>query len=739
MKARYYYIYHLCILLVCSITCFSCSKENAELNNLGQEEKNGDMILSEETSILTADFINSVLEPVTGSQIILKSTVKENILPKVGDILLSLVPSDKFPYGFLGKVSDINKNEKGYVINTEKAYLDETFDKLYVEDEMIVFSYEPPVSNSRTTIDVNGINIKFEDYLQEDCKGKQFTLTIPVKGNSVKLSAGIALKFSYEIDIDKSKHEPIFNFTLKQAWNCNCLGNLGFEGSYDFSVPLGHLNFGIPGPVGGITHILFRPRVELHALTQVQGKMEFDFLKNNSSISSFSFNNIGGIPQMEPTVENEESSSIKCNKVALDGSIFAGLRCSFIAYALNEQVASIQIPFSIGPRLSADFAYDKINSTPYESLANLKITMESLHYSLEAKCSLFKFFNKKRTKNINGEKNIRDFHEYTISFGPYENCLGEKKEYGIFPSFSDIEAGRTKADRTKAIVSSIITNELIIPVEIDYNLYDENDSKITSEHEWISYYKKEDMNNPFVKTLDGLNITKTYFVRPAVNLPLFGEIEAEPSVEIESDVLVVTEGSISSDYSLSLLGSFDPSLQSSHNLSEYGICYNTVGNPSFSEIHVAAGKHDKGVFKITIPAQRNITYYYCAYIIADGNIYYGDVKEAKLEQNNLLVGHWKFLWAHSVGDYDDEDLAELGDLIINENGTFSMLFDGEYMAGEWSIGGGRLILRYDDDIDEITLAFSFEVTETNLKTYISTTEQEEEGHNSGIYVYYERM
>ncbi len=726
------------LLLMGSFLLLSCSKdedlepEKTEEPNQEKPSQDGEMILGERTILLDSEFIQHVKEPAIESRILLDGSIDESDLPQLGDILLNIDASDNFPYGFLGKVTEINKTGDGYSINTEKAYLDETFDKLYIEDEMVVTTYEPPTPKTRGTLGIDSLTFEMNDYSEADCTGKQFSLTIPM---DIKLDVGIALKFSYKIDIDKESHDPIFDFTLKNAWKCACTTDINIEGSKSSSIPLGQLSFGKLSPVGGIAHVLFRPRIEISAFASAQGKIDFEFSKTNSSISSFSFNNQGGTPHMSPAIEQEQTTRVTSSKVGMDGTLFAGLQCSFIAYALNEKLASIQIPFSIGPWVSADFSYDMITSTPYESLADAKISVEGLHYSIAARCSLFKFFSEKE-KEDNDDKG--DFHEYYIPFGPYENHIGDKKEYGIFPKFNNLEAKRMIADQTQAAVASTVTNDLLIPVEIDYNLYDENDTKLSVEREWRPYYREEEMNNPLMKNINGLEPSKTYFVRPTVNFPLFGEIEAEPSAEIEPDITVTTEGSSSRNKTLMLFGSFDPELQSHYLISGYGICYDTSGNPSLSSTSIAASGNDEGNFQVMFSAQENVTYYYRAYLVIDGTVYYGAIKEAELEQDNSIIGHWKFINARSVGDYGDESLGVFGDFIINANGTCSLLFDSEHISGKWSLGNGHIIIRYDEE-DEITLAFSIKtLTETNLTTYIYTTSGEQEGHDSGIYTYYER-
>lgn len=52
----------------------------------------------------------------------------------MGQILFYGDVSDKFPFGFLGKVIAVNKTGGQYKILTQAAMLDEAFDKLYINE-----------------------------------------------------------------------------------------------------------------------------------------------------------------------------------------------------------------------------------------------------------------------------------------------------------------------------------------------------------------------------------------------------------------------------------------------------------------------------------------------------------------------------------------------------------------------------------------------------------------------------
>lgn len=315
-------------------------------------------------------------------------------------------------------------------------------------------------------------------------------------------------------------------------------------------------------------------------------------------------------------------------------------------------------------------------------------------------------------------------------------------EYSLFPRFDDLKAQRTATDKTQAVITSNVVNDLIVPVEVDYQLYNKDEVKLPIENNWTFYYRAEDMVNPFMKMISGLATDETYYIRPKLNMPIFGEIEASPSVEIEPEISVTTEHYLSQGESLTLLGSFDPALQADCNITEYGICYDTSGNPTLYGTHNAASGNDEGLFQTTIIAEDDVTYYYRAYLIADGQIYYGEVKEAKKEKNDSLIGEWKLVGYSEVGDLSGGHGWKYGDFSIRADGTFttSIIPWLPPMTGRWyRVDSNKFVIYYDFEGETLGIGFIIEnVTETTLRLYSETAENEggEEQDFFGVHLDY---
>lgn len=196
---------HTLFYILCLFTLIGCSGDSSEdIPDKPEEEKpeekpeeSGDIILGENTKRLTADFIDHVSAPVKGMQITVDASVPKSLIPQKGDILLNSEISEKFPYGFLGKVLQVKNSGSGYLIETEKAYLDEAFEKLYVEGVMDVDVQEIPQTKGDTGPTHENV---WKPYVNGDYKGISTSYTIKaLHGCSAGSSLGFTLETGFQM------------------------------------------------------------------------------------------------------------------------------------------------------------------------------------------------------------------------------------------------------------------------------------------------------------------------------------------------------------------------------------------------------------------------------------------------------------------------------------------------------------------------------------------------------------
>lgn len=668
-------------ILLCLFTLAGCAGDSPEdMSGKPEEEKPGDekpeevgdIILGENTKRLTADFINHVSVPVTDMQIVMDASVPKSLLPQKGDILLNSEISEKFPYGFLGKVSQVKADGTRYLIETEKAYLDEAFEKLYVEGVMDAVVEETP----RTKGDEDPTYEKtWQLYENGDYKGISTSYTIKaLHGCSAGSSLGFTLEtgfyFQYIIDINNKIKKPHVSFSLKNIWNFAPSINLEYARKTNdeiYSTKLASIPLVPKVGAGKVADVVLRPELVLNLVARADGKINME-----TNLSAL-FEYVIGVEYKDgqwSAVFRPYSNDVPvCEsfKFSMDGSFAFGLECAFQTRLFSEKLASLSVPFFVGAKVSAKLSHEFIASYDYEELSENVITFGLPNVSASVEANILK------SDKRGGDTNSGNF---SIKL---ENNFNEKK-FHLFPKFENFSARRFQADNSKGLASSVVTHELLLPVNIDYKIYSEN-GEVSDERNWMKYRKEDDIASPFEKEFSGLKPSWEYKVVPVIKLPIWGEVEASPTVGIDAEISVETLGSevSKSRDNVTFFGSFDPETE---RVSEYGFCYTTDGSePSIDNGRMIVTGHTQGCFSAVLqPVVENTIYKFRAYLVAEEEIYYGETKTIIIEEDledNLLIGKWKLIKNEGESIYDGEVMADepyywpWGDLVINADGTMS--------------------------------------------------------------------
>lgn len=716
---KYYFLFYLlCLFVIAGCSDNSSDnlpekpeEENPETEKPEEEkpEESGDIILNEKTKRLTADFISHVSAPVTGMVIEVDASLPQSLVPQKGDILLNSEVSEKFPYGFLGKVSQVRDSGTGsYLIETEKAALDEAFEKLYVEGTMDVDLQQMPETR----------NFSFKYYTDGDYKGFEAGCKFDDLPNCsdesyVSFSARSGYYFQYIIDINNQVKKPYASFTLKHQFgftpDMDVEYSLTSQGEL-VNRELATIHLVTKDVAGVATSIVLRPRMVIALVAKVDGKLAMGATLDYLLEYVIGVEYKDGRWSMGVKPYPNRSSVSGNGKFSVDGSLSFGLQCEFKANLFSEEIGSASIPFFIGAKVAAELSHDLVESYNYDQLSDAQITFGLPHLSAEATFEMFK-----------GDEEDSD------PIPMFEQNLMEKKLH-LFPKFEHMGGGRNIQDQTKATVYSTVTQELLLPVEVDYKITSE-DGEVTDERNWIKYRKEDDFAAHFSKEFSGLNPAWEYKVVPVVKLPVWGEVEATPEKGIDRGITVTT---LTAEYypsakSVIFWGGFDPRTEG---VSEYGICYSTDGtNPSVDGEKLVSSDHIEGkYYAILQPVARNTTYTFRAYFIVNGNLYYGETKTIKIMDegvNELLFGKWKLIKNEGECKYDNEIqkgycLWPWSDLTINADYTMSA--EAGYLPrieGIWAMYGENIwVFNYHSEGE--TLGFNSilqKLTEDTLVLY----------------------
>ena len=302
MKIKHF-MYLLALVLMINLNACSSDSPEEEIPEVPPQEEPGtdpnvpqgaDIVVSPNTLLLKDGLDKYVDNPVEGSTLSLNTGVQASELPEVGRVLLYGGISDKFPLGFLGKVSKVEKTATGYDIETEPASLEETFDKLYVNDTLDIELDDTALAQSRAIKShkdaegYTGLQTRFEFPLGKDLNGIEGwevgDLSASLEGRVI-YGVGLAMKLHCFMDMDKAKGKKPhieFGFFLKteSGLDATLEGSLGIAPS-TYSKDLWDILIKpavLAGGVGQVVSLIVTPHFTGKLFTEING--EVDFISN---------------------------------------------------------------------------------------------------------------------------------------------------------------------------------------------------------------------------------------------------------------------------------------------------------------------------------------------------------------------------------------------------------------------------------------------------------------------------
>lgn len=690
-----------------------------------------DMILAEKTFLLTEDFIQHVAEPISGAEIILDSGVAENILPQKGDILLYGKISELFPSGFLGKVTDVVQVGSQYKIQTEPAALDEAFDKLYIDEvQSLQMAGEEEAVQSRMYMGElysrNGYaGIKYNQYinfsagLESDWKannGWGGSSSASLSG-AINTGFGIGFKLECHIDIDKKedKKEVMIGLRAQTFKDLVFAINGGLNVTYEKELKKLPLTANLY-PAGTATQIILNPTAILSFYVSFNGEFDINYEQHNEQEWMLYFEYKEGKPEVGIKEVTSEKGSQEGNSFLLSGGVGIGFKLGFSVKLFNMEQISASASLGIGPSINAEFPIPQGNEVEnyYENFKDNTVSITLLNIAGE--CGF-----KVPIKDANYEGG------YTVGAG---YTMG-KMDWPLFPSFENVEW-----DSETSTVRANVQDDLLIPAHLDYALFDENREfvRLLCENP-VRYRLEGDFQQPFESGKIEKEEGKTYYVRPIVELPVLGKIKAMPEVKLES-FKIVTMGDDYEEPVLRLMGYYNPE-QCQPEL--VGVCYSTVNSlPTLSDQVQYASMYDEGDFMAVISnAQKNKIYYYRAFMVVEGKVYYGEVMVASTEEPDEtgILGEWDRISYHLTPYVSKDDEDKYGEIPHWEIITY-MAFEADHsfaavyesvglLHGNWKMPSANKLRTYvrgtgkDEDDEGESLYTIVSLTETEMHLRIN--------------------
>ena len=442
-----------CILLCTIIVSCSKSSESLPEPNPDLEPAEKEYKLASNVVELEGDLVKNV-SSIRGDTLVYNSSTPTNEMPQVGDIILVSQSTEVFPYGFLGKVTEVSQD--GNVI-TEAAALDEAFTYLNVEG-----TYELESEGYGSRVDVGDGSVhKLEGEVP-------FNLSL-ISG---KLAWGLNAALGIRLNVDKRDGKNIRSGYVDIAWEdyLKLEANLDLEKRKDEDendeVELGN---GIRLGVINVGPIVLVPVLQPFVDYELEGEIEIGsevVIRNKHKVrANFDGNGWSMIPleKEEKTVDYHLKPDITIKGSAFYG---VGLALEFRLFGIKDN--NVSIAAQGGLEASGEITLSTETDDIYDKLAEDSVSL-ALKGGVGMGASAKIFFI-----NYNWNHSL-------------VNKTWWEQNFHLFPSFDDCVKDCTETEIT---ASTALGRDLLWNSEVGIGLYD--GEKFVEVSEPVSYKFEED-------------------------------------------------------------------------------------------------------------------------------------------------------------------------------------------------------------------------------------------------------
>lgn len=323
------------------------------------------------------DYVDGVSE----GTLTFRSGTPESYIPQVGQVILNSRPSEKMPYGFLGKVTAVRQEGGSSVVETEKVALDQAFEKLNIRQSLDMGEYVTQV------LDPDRKPMNFSRAASTRADNPGITLTIPIKkyefGGVFSLEGSV--KLSLELDLDmKVENKTLTYFEAaiikKIALTAEAKAAVSSEFKND-DITIGYI-LCAPIPIGPVVIV---PELRLALYVGANGEISLSTTWTYETGISHgvkyenkkwsTYNNFLNSEPGENPIETDAEFTLKGQEwVGLSAGVFFGV---YTAVGVGIRV----IPRCI---VSSEFKIDKTNLLNGRSYADLKESQLKAHFALSA-------------------------------------------------------------------------------------------------------------------------------------------------------------------------------------------------------------------------------------------------------------------------------------------------------------------------------------------------------------------
>lgn len=418
-------------------------------------------------------------------------------MPQAGDVLLRPGISERFPQGFLGKVTSVKETKEGYTVTTGPACLNDAFKDLVVDEEVVLVPEDKDLILTRADApdDLNiglSLNLKRENGFYANGK----------------LSLGFRLRFAIDI------RQQSLSISIRKRVSLN--GDLGIEGILEGDASKMELHPGIPlgviavGPVAItprlVPSFVFRPR----GVINIGAKLQFD----DTSVNTVAFSDGKWTNKQTPVAPTSKSPwDIIDPDFSMELGFFSGVSAelNIAPFQLNDFFSvgvEAQCGFDMSGKLSLSELMTAMNKE--EMLASASTTGKFiLNGSFVANMNILNFREKASFKFIDVT-----FGETTLKVVPDVEIPEAKVE--------EESEDKAQAEVKTTVSQQLLTKQTTLAMEL------ENDKgEVVQEGDAMAYKGEPEADEipqaDLQENFNGLDKDRTFTAYPTVESPLLGE------------------------------------------------------------------------------------------------------------------------------------------------------------------------------------------------------------------------
>lgn len=416
--------------------------------------------------------LDYIVDAIDGTTLVLSDKYPETDLPLVGDIVLIYPNTKKLSYGFLGRVSNIEKTGGNYNFETEQVALDEAFSYLVVDETI---DFEPVSTDSESNS-----RLAFEEIDGYNCMTR--SISINKKIGEIALSVGgeltLGMRARSKIHIDKN--DNISEQNIQFSWYV-CLDVIThLEGSvekkskmekiripnFEFKIPAGVVS--LFATVGLVPQFAFKADAALNIGLGNHFSCENTISLNNKDGKwMLDYDDTTGMDK-EPTL-----NLLPEGLISIEGSLFGGIAISPEFRLFNRDDMKISINPALGLRSKAELSYNmETDKSLYEALKEDALTTSlALIVDAEVTAGIVKWLE-------GWSADLMDWDIWKID------------ERYIFPSFTNESL---VYDKDKIVAETQLGRNILFLTEVGLALYDVDECIQMSD--FLTYRLEEDFTN----------------------------------------------------------------------------------------------------------------------------------------------------------------------------------------------------------------------------------------------------